>query len=129
MSGARIRAVQSRILIVDDDPQVLKLFTKLLTQSGYSVQTEISGQNAIEAMKRDGPFDLVVLDLSMPEPDGFATLKQLRAVRPGLRILVTSGFMGGALLEASELLGATSSLNKAEAPEHLVQKVADLLRR
>lgn len=121
--------MQSRILIVDDDPQVLKFFSKLLIQGGYSVKTETSGYDAVEVMKRDGPFDLVVLDLSMPEPDGFATLKQLRAIRPGLRILVTSGFMGGALLEASECLGATSSLNKADAPEHLLQKVEELLRR
>ena len=121
--------MQSRILIVDDDPQVLKLFAKILKDGGYSVKTEDSGQNALASFEEDGPFDLVVLDLSMPAPDGFATLKELRAKRPGLRILVTSGFLGGALLEASECLGATISLNKEEAPVMLLQKVNDLLRR
>jgi DNA-binding NarL/FixJ family response regulator len=65
----------------------------------------------------------------MPAPDGFDVLKQVRATQPGLRTLVISGFMGGALLAAAELLGATATLNKADAPRLLLSLVGQLLQR
>lgn len=115
------------ILVADDDPQVLKLFTRLLTKRGYSVTPVDSGTDALETLKKE-PVDLLVLDLSMPQPDGFDLLKSLRRDRPGLRILVISGYMQGALLKASEILGATASLSKTEAPESLVKAVDALLQ-
>jgi len=120
---------QNGILIVDDDPQVLKLFSRILTRGGYRVHTENSGVHAIEALESAGPVDLMVLDLSMPGRDGFDILKTLRAQRPGLRVLVTSGCMGGALLEASEFLGATAVLNKIDAPRLLLSTVNGLLQK
>jgi len=121
--------VESRILIVDDDPQTLKLFSRILTKGGYHVTIEQSGEKAISVLDTGGPFDLMVLDLCMPKPDGFEILKEVRAQYPGLRTLVISGFMGGALLTASELLGATATLNKADAPGSLLQQVNRLLQR
>ena len=115
-----------QILIADDDLQVLKLFTQLLKKDGYSVTAVDSGRAASKFLESN-PVDLLVLDLSMPPPDGFDLLKDLRAKRPGLRILVISGYMQGALLRASELLGATASLSKADAPALLVRTVGELL--
>ena len=116
------------ILVVDDDPQILKLFSRILTRGGYEVRTENSGKRAMKALE-ENPVDLMVLDLSMPEQDGFEILKKLRASRPGLRILVTSGCLGGALLKASEFLGATAVLNKADAPRELLSTVNHLLQK
>jgi CheY-like chemotaxis protein len=124
-----VLSVPSRILIIDDDPQILKLFAKILIQGGHSVRAENSGKGALEALHSDGPFDLVVLDLSMPPPDGFETLKTLRIRRPSLKILVSSGFLEGALLKTSEILGATASMHKEDAPKLLLQTVNDLLKR
>jgi CheY-like chemotaxis protein len=115
------------ILVADDNRQVLALFTLLLTNGGYSVSSVDSGSAAIKVL-HDKSVDLLILDLSMPQPDGFEVLKTLRAQMPGLRILVISGFMQGALLKASELLGATASLNKADAHEALLKTVNVLLR-
>jgi CheY-like chemotaxis protein len=115
------------IVVADDDPQILKLFTRLLTKHGYSVTPVDSGTGALQALDEQ-PVDLLVLDLSMPQPDGFDLLKSLRRDRPGLRILVISGFMQGALLKASEILGATASLSKTEAPASLVKTVDALLQ-
>src|SRR5262249_45715913 len=109
-----------RILVVDDDPQVLELFTRILTNGGYSVTSERSGAAANDALARQA-FDLVILDLSMPGGiDGFEVLKSIRAHRPKLPVLVISGYMQGPLLRASELVGATSSLSKADAAENLL---------
>jgi two-component system OmpR family response regulator len=121
--------LEPRILIVDDDEQVLGLFAKVLTRGGYSVSIEPSGQKALERLNTEGPFDLLVLDLCMPQPDGFEVLKEVRSRYAGLRTLVISGYMGGALLVASELLGATATLNKKDAVEHLLPQVDLLLQR
>lgn len=120
---------QASVLVVDDDPQVLKLFSKILTRGGYSVRTENSGVRAIEALDEAAPVDLLVLDLSMPERDGFEILRVLHKERPGLRVLVTSGAMGGVLLKASKFLGATAVLTKTDAPKMLLETVNRLLQR
>lgn len=117
-----------QILVVDDDPQVLDLFSRILAEGGYSVRTEKTGKGALRLLEKSGPIELLILDLSMPKPDGFEILKAVRAHRPGLRVLVTSGFLGGPLLKASEFLGATASLAKTDAPKLLLKTVNDLLR-
>jgi CheY-like chemotaxis protein len=121
--------VTYRILVVDDDPQALKLLGRILTRGGYEVHTAGSGKKGLELLDTAEPFDLLVLDLSMPAPDGFEVLKEVRAARPGLRTLVISGFMGGALLTAAELMGATATLNKTDAPRLLLLMVNRLLQR
>jgi CheY-like chemotaxis protein len=114
------------ILIVDDEPLVLTLFTTLLEKNGFAVTAVNSGDAAMEVL-REEPVDLLVLDLSMPRTDGFDVLRSLRVQLPALPILVISGFMQGALLQASELLGAAASLLKTEAPGLLVETVKALL--
>src|SRR5579863_2064147 len=118
--------MKPQILVVDDDPQVLKLFGKILEDGGYAARLVSSGDQVMPLLQRE-PFDLVVLDLSMPPPDGFELLKRLRSSMPGLLILVTSGYMHGALLKAAQLLGAAGTLPKTDAPRHLLEAVANLL--
>lgn len=120
-------AMGKRILMVDDEPQVLKLFRSILERAGYTIETAICGRDAIQLLKTCD-VDLLVLDLNMPEPDGFELLRELRTSMPGLRIVVISGFLEGALLEAAGLLGATATISKTDAPEMLVPIVNDLLR-
>jgi CheY-like chemotaxis protein len=112
---------------VDDDPSTLKLFSLILAKGGYSVRTAESGGDALQALSAEGKFDLLILDLCMPKPDGFEVLKQVKELYPGLRTLVISGYLSGALLPASECLGATATLNKTSAPELLLAQVNQLL--
>jgi CheY-like chemotaxis protein len=115
------------ILVVDDEPLVLSLFATLLDENGYSVTPVTSGDAAMQVL-REQQVDLLVLDLSMPRTDGFDVLRSLRVQLPGLPILVISGYMQGALLQASQLLGAAASLSKTEAPALLVGTVKSLLK-
>ena len=119
----------NRILLVDDDPQILKLFSTILTRGGYSVLTGGSGDEALRVLGTEGPFDLMLLDLCMPKPDGFEVLKEVRNRYPGLPTLVISGYLGGALLTASECLGATATVNKKDAIRTLLPMVNRLLKR
>lgn len=118
---------QARILVVDDDRQVLKLFKLILERGGYSVVLAESGKGALDMLRKE-TVGLIVLDLNMPEMDGFQILKFLRSHAPGLRVLVISGFMKGALLDAASFLGANATLAKTDAPTRLLDTVNELMK-
>ena len=111
-----------RILVIDDEPQVLKLMARILERGGYEVKTATSGGVVLQAVATSRP-DLLILDLSMPEPDGFEVLKALRQREPTLPILIISGFLGGSMLRAAELFGAVATLGKTDVPELLLETV------
>jgi CheY-like chemotaxis protein len=116
----------SHILIVDDDAQVLGIFLKVLTGRGYTVTGTTSGGEAL-ATAASAPYDLAIVDLSMPDVGGFEVLKALRARRPSMKIIVISGAMSGLMLESARIFGATSTLTKPVSPEALIAAVRDVL--
>ena len=118
----------SHILLVDDDRQVVRYLKKALEENGYDVTTTTSGKQALAILKEHMP-DLLILDLQMPEPDGFYLLKAERSKFPYLRILVISGYLHGALLEAAKIFGAIATLEKPVTAEALVGKVREVLGR
>ncbi len=67
----------SRILIVDDEPQILRMLRASLTSSGYDVVCAANGMEGFEAFRRTNP-DLVITDMSMPELDGVALTEEIR---------------------------------------------------
>jgi CheY-like chemotaxis protein len=117
-----------RILLVDDDYQVVRYLKKALQENGYSVTSTTSGKQALAMIQERLP-DLLILDLNMPEPDGFDLLKAERSKFPYLRILVISGYLQGALLEAARIFGAVATLQKPVTAEALVGKVGEVLGR
>jgi CheY-like chemotaxis protein len=119
-------AREFHIVVADDEAQVRNVFAKLLTGAGYTVTAADSGVAAFQVLQTE-PVDLLVLDLNMPQPDGFELLKQLRAYRPALKILVVSGVMQGPLLKAAEMLGAAATLSKTDAHRLLVPTVQSIL--
>src|SRR5215467_2360326 len=114
------------IVVADDEEQIRSLFSKMLESAGYAVTAVDSGVAAFRILQTE-PVDLLVLDLSMPPPDGFELLKQLHAHKPQLKILVVSGVLQGNLLKAAEMVGATATLAKTDAPTLLVPLVQSIL--
>lgn len=108
-----IRAAEFKrsILIVDDDPQIRKFFTDVLTEAGYAVYDVGNGVEAKAAIQSIN-FNLIILDLSMPEMDGYEVLKFARAELPDLKIIVASGFIQGTMVKAATLFGVLATLNK-----------------
>jgi CheY-like chemotaxis protein len=113
------------ILIVDDESQDVALFRRILERAGYAVTDRNSGKLAIRAIQETA-FDLVILDLNIPDMDGFEILGVVRHLVPRPRVLVVSGFMEGEFLSTARLLGATAVLDKAVALNLLLPAVDKL---
>lgn len=118
----------SSILIVDDNAHDREWLTSLLEKAGYSVTVRASGKGALAAVEKTA-FALMVLDLNMPDMDGFEVLRIVRSKLPQLKILVVSGFMPARMLEPARVLGADATLDKNLAGDLLVPMVSNLLQK
>jgi CheY-like chemotaxis protein len=116
------------ILLVDDDQQVLDFMRRVLEGCGYEVSETTSGEAAVAMIRQRLP-DLLILDLSMPEMDGFDLLRVKRYELPQLRVLAVSGFLEGALLNTAKLMGAVGTIQKPFTPEELAAKVQEVLEK
>jgi CheY-like chemotaxis protein len=76
-----------RLLVVDDDPEIIASFEAILRSEGYEVATARDGREALERVTQS-PFDLVLLDLLLPDTDGWAVLERVREIRPGARVVI-----------------------------------------
>jgi len=82
-----------RILLADDDPEVRAITTRILRRQSWEVVTAANGQQTIERWPADGePFDLVILDVNMPEVNGYEAFHELQRLHPDARILFISGY-------------------------------------
>jgi DNA-binding response OmpR family regulator len=76
-----------RLLVVDDDPEITSSFEAILRSEGYEVVTAKDGREALELV-RQVPFDLVLLDLLLPDMDGWTVLQHVREMRPSSRVVI-----------------------------------------
>jgi DNA-binding response OmpR family regulator len=79
-----------KVLLVDDDPLVRVSLAEVLSESGYDVAEAADGNGALTALER-AAFDLVVLDILMPEREGIETIREIRNKWSGLPVLAISG--------------------------------------
>jgi two-component system phosphate regulon response regulator PhoB len=119
-----------RVLVVDDEADIVALVAYHLAKSGYRVSTASSGPDALEAARRERPA-LIVLDLMLPGFSGYDVLEQLRASDATREIAV---LMLTARREEQDRirglsLGADDYLTKPFSPQELVLRVAAILRR
>ena len=94
---------QGRILVVDDEPQVRDVISRVLASCGYTV---IAAENGLDALMRygdGGEIDLVVLDMVMPGMGGRECLERLRKANPAVRVVIATGYTSDG--SAQELLG------------------------
>jgi two-component system alkaline phosphatase synthesis response regulator PhoP len=122
--------MSTRILIVEDDPDIAELVAHYLGKAGYTTERIVSGRDALAAIAAKSP-DLVVLDLMLPQVDG---LEICRTVRSDSKTAAIPIIMLTARAEESERivgleLGADDYLAKPFSPNELVARVRALLRR
>jgi DNA-binding response OmpR family regulator len=116
-------ALKYKILLVDDEPAILKVFGMKLRVSGYEVLTALNGQEALQLIKSKTP-DILLLDLIMPVMDGFELLHEVRTFSK-LPVIVISAKPES--YQRAMSLGANDFLAKPFNAEELLKKIEDWL--
>ena len=83
---------KARILIVDDEEIFVRSHKKELEQAGYEVKTALSGKEAVEIVKKES-FDVVYVDLIMPEINGVEVCQEIKGIRPDTEVVLISGHL------------------------------------
>jgi len=120
------RGAHGRILVVDDEISVTKVLEMALVQGGYAVEVYQSGQAVIERCTA-GPFDLVLLDVMMPDIDGVEVLQRLRAMAPSARVVLMTGHASESLEARMREFPDIVVLSKPFQPKELLLEVRKAL--
>lgn len=118
---------RERILVMDDDRAVRDVVLLGLEQLGYSVTAVDSGEAAIAACQSGVPFDLVLLDMVLPNVTGDEVFSEIRSIHPYMKILVMSGFSRAARVEELLNAGRRVFLQKPFTMEELGARVRECL--
>ena len=129
--------MQEKILVVDDDPDILDALTMILEAKGYQVVTARDGVEGLANLKAEKP-DLMILDLLMPKMDGFAVCKELLDPRWSrfreIPILILTSVREEASrrryeLETGLALDVDDYVEKPISPDVLLERVGKLLKK
>lgn len=119
----------AKILIVEDDPVVLRLYSNLFTLEKYIVMTASNGRECVQIAEKDKP-DLILLDVMMPEMDGYATLQLLQSNADlwKIPVVMLTNLSGRENEEEAYKRGAVKFFVKSDIDNtKLVQSVRDIL--
>jgi len=118
-----------RILIIDDEPDILLMLKKMLERAGYEVDLASNGEMGMQLFIKQAA-DLVITDIIMPEKEGLETIREMKQLNPDLKIIAISG--GGRLsadsyLETAKIFGANRVFQKPFRQAELVAAVNELI--
>lgn len=113
----------STILIIDDDEISLLILQNAFEVEGYNVITTADSTRAEELFIRHSPY-VIILDIFMPDRDGFEVIKEIKSSHPDCRIIAISA--NERYLAAIKALGATAALHKSAMPDEIVATVKGL---
>jgi two-component system alkaline phosphatase synthesis response regulator PhoP len=126
---------KAKILVIDDEPSEVKMITMALRREPFEVISAQNGTEGIEKAKNEKP-DLIILDIMMPEKDGFTTCKELKTDPQcsNIPIIILTAIGDSPLLlpemqSASESPLAEDYIDKPVDPNFLIQRVKKLMRK
>jgi DNA-binding response OmpR family regulator len=118
---------KQRVLLVDDDHEIVESVRYALESNGYDVLVARDGNQGLAMAEREDP-DLVVLDMMMPKRSGFLVLEKLRRSRPvPLRVIMITANEGSRHKAYAEMLGVDDYIRKPFAMDRLMESVKRLL--
>ncbi len=117
-----------KLLVVDDDRDLVELLDYALRREGYEVVRAYDGEAALETLNREHP-DLVVLDINLPKLAGFVVLERIRHVDEHIPVLLLSARQDESDILRGLQLGADDYITKPFRPKELVARVKAILRR
>jgi len=106
-----IKRKRSKILVVDDEPDVVILLGQFLAREGFKVYTAHTGMQAIEKVK-EYTIDLALLDIAMPTMDGIATLKEIKKLKPETHCIMITAYRDAEKVAQAFRLGAFDCIFK-----------------
>jgi DNA-binding response OmpR family regulator len=116
-----------RILLVDDDTEIIEAMRYALETKGYHVLVARDGNQGLAMAEREDP-DLVILDMMMPKRSGFLVLEKLRRTRPiPMRIIMITANEGSRHKAYAEMLGVDDYIRKPFPMDRLIDSVQKLL--
>ncbi len=121
---------KNKILLVDDEADILEFLSYNLKKEGYQVFTANNGKEAVAVAKKENP-DIIILDVMMPDMDGIETCREIRDL-PGLKDVMIA-FLTARNEDYSQIagfeVGADDYINKPIKPRVLISRIKALLRR
>lgn len=119
----------AKILVVDDEPDIVRVVVKIMESRGHEVSTAVDGPTALEAVKGHRP-DVVILDLNLPRMDGFEVCKRLKQddqTRDIPIVMMTAAYVRVEDAERGTSLGADEYVTKPFLREVLIHNVERLI--
>ncbi len=119
----------AKILIIDDDVQVLEMLEQTFEREGYKTVTAADGKEGVKLYRED-PADLIITDIIMPEKEGLETIVELKRDFPDVKFIAISG--GGRVkaegyLRTAKMLGAERTFTKPVNRKTLLKAVRELI--
>lgn len=108
-----------KILVVDDEPIVIRSCEAVLKSEGYNIESTLSGKEAILKMEKT-PFDLVITDLKMPEVDGITLIRWIKQKRPDTGIVIITGYPSQDTIKEALEVGIIDYVPKPFTPSALI---------
>jgi two-component system OmpR family response regulator len=119
---------EARLVVVDDEPNIVELLSTSLRFAGFAVATAMTGADAVKAVERHRP-DLVLLDVMLPDVDGFVVLRRLRDGRDHLPVLFLTARDANEDKVTGLTLGGDDYVTKPFSLEEVVARIRAVLRR
>ena len=115
-----------KLLVVDDEPEILEMVTGHFSLRGYQVLKAQDGLEGLKLAKSECP-DVILLDLKMKEMDGDRFLEKIREEKIASKVLVITGYQDKALHEKIESLGVEGIIEKPVSLKELQRKIQELI--
>ncbi|HUY01434.1 MAG TPA: response regulator [Candidatus Deferrimicrobium sp.] len=112
----------TKILVVDDDSGMCETLADILNEIGYSTNIANNGYQAIEMTKNDN-FNIVLMDIKMPNIDGVETFKQMKLIRPSMKVIMMTAYTKDSLVEKAFKEGAYEVFDKPLDMDKLVNLI------
>ena len=116
------------LLVVEDELMLLDLLKSLFEEEGYSVVTANDGEQAVNIFRTQGNvIALVLTDMGLPKLGGWEVFQKLREMKPGVKVILASGFIDAAVREDLMKRGASDVFQKPYVPQLILERIRKIL--
>ena len=118
--------MSAKILVIDDEPMVCKSCEKIF-EDNYDVTITMSGREGLDRLLQED-FDLVIVDLKMPDMDGMELVKIIKQKRPNTEVVIMTGYSTVETAVEGMKLGAAEFISKPFTPDEMLTAVEEFLK-